>query len=153
MADEVREIKHRAPGGGRKKAEINKLTFERLCYIQCTRDEIAFALGVSINTLERWIKDTYDGLTFKEVFKKVRQGGFVSLRRNLFKMAATSPKVLLFMATNYLGLTTENPQSTNTNISDSTISSFTNVIDALQDRSETLTADNFNQEEKPNNEA
>ena len=46
--------------GGRPRKEIDQPTFEKLCEIQCTLEEIAGVLRVSEDTVERWCERTYE---------------------------------------------------------------------------------------------
>ncbi len=89
---------------GRPRVEINQELFERLCGIQCTRDEICEFMQVSSDALDRWCKDTYEGKTFSEVFELKRVSGKLSLRRTLFQQAQTTPSVAIFLAKNWLGM-------------------------------------------------
>ena len=132
---------------GRKRAVIDRGTFERLCALQGNKEEIAFALKVAHNTLNAWCKDTYND-TFKNVFAIYRQAGFLSLRRELFKQSKTSPKVLLFMATNYLGLTNENPQPQGTSVTTDTVKAFSESLQSLKDAEQDFDTN----EEEPNHE-
>ena len=88
--------------------ELNKDEFERLCYLQCTKEEICFWFGCGGNALQEWCKYAY-GMTFKEIFEIKRQGGFLSLRRSQFIMAQNVPSVNKFLSVNYLGLS-DNPK-------------------------------------------
>lgn len=108
---------------GRPKIEIDKNTFETLAKRWATQEEIAAALGVSVDTLGRWCKRTYKdgkrGLTFQEVAGTLRLCGNVSIRERLFERMKKSDDVLLFMAKNYLGMTDKPappPPETNTNL-------------------------------------
>lgn len=89
---------------GRPQKEIEQSKFEGLCRLQCTLPEIAGVLEVSEDTVERWCKRTYDR-TFAEVFRQKRQGGFVSLRRNQFKMSETNPTMAIWLGKQYLNQT------------------------------------------------
>ena len=46
--------------GGRPRKELNQQTFEGLCEIQATLEEIAVVLRVSEDTVERWCERTYE---------------------------------------------------------------------------------------------
>lgn len=83
---------------------INRKTFEGLLTIQCTREECCLVLGVSKNTLQKWIKENYDGLTFDKVSEQFRAFGKSSLRKNLFKLSEHNAAVAIFLAKNYLGM-------------------------------------------------
>lgn len=87
---------------GRPKKEINQKTFESLCAIQCTREEICAVLEVSEDTLNRWCKRTYKK-TFAATFQEKREGGKASLRRTQWRLAERSPAMAIFLGKNMLG--------------------------------------------------
>lgn len=89
---------------GRPKKQIDRKTFENLCSIQCTMQEILAVLDVSDKTLTNWCKETY-GMHFSEIFAIKRQAGFVSLRRTQFKLAEKSAAMAIFLGKNLLGQT------------------------------------------------
>lgn len=72
--------------GGRPKTDISVKTFEGLCSINCTKDEMCGIFDCDEKTLTRWCKDTY-GLGFSDVYKKKSASGKASLRRMQFKAA------------------------------------------------------------------
>lgn len=82
--------------------EINQRSFENLCGLQCTQQEIADVLCVSTDTIERWCIRTY-GKKFAEVFSEKRAIGKVSLRRMQWKQAENSTAMAIFLGKNYLG--------------------------------------------------
>ena len=88
---------------GRPRKEINKESFEKLCGLQCTKEEIADFFDCSEDTIDRWCKREYK-ITFAAVFKKKSAAGRISLRRHAFRMAEKNPGVLIFLMKNYLGL-------------------------------------------------
>ncbi len=90
--------------GGRPRKEIDKEQFEKLCGLQCTKDEIADFLEVSPDTLERWAKREY-GVNFAVVWRQKREKGRVSLRRAGFVLAQKNAAVHIFYAKNFLGMT------------------------------------------------
>jgi hypothetical protein len=66
--------------GGRPKKTIDKEMFEKLCEMQCTKEEICDVIKCDEKTLTRWCKDTYkEG--FSEVYIKEASKGKMSLRR------------------------------------------------------------------------
>lgn len=69
--------------------------------IQCTEEEIAAVLDVSVDTLERWTKRTYKR-RFAEVYAEKRQGGRASLRRNQWKLSETNPTMAIWLGKQYL---------------------------------------------------
>lgn len=90
--------------GGRPRKEINKSLFEKLCGLQCTKEEIAGVVEVSEDTVERWCKRTYK-TTFSEAYKKFSAKGKMSLRRLQFKLAEKSASMAIFLGKQYLGQT------------------------------------------------
>ncbi len=87
---------------GRPRTEINQTTFENLCAIQCTLNEIASVFNCSEDTIERWCKRTYKE-TFAETFKKHSAKGKISLRRAQFRLAEKNTAMAIFLGKNYLG--------------------------------------------------
>jgi hypothetical protein len=71
----------------RPKSKIDLVELEKLCAMQCTDDEIAAFFGVSTRTVERRRK----AQRFSEVMEQARSKGRVSVRRNLFRLAAGPP--------------------------------------------------------------
>lgn len=90
---------------GRPRKEIDKAEFEKLCAIQCTRDEICGWFGITQKTLEAWCKRTY-GDTFSPVFNQKRGVGKISLRRAQYQSAMNgNPALLIWLGRNWLGQT------------------------------------------------
>lgn len=89
---------------GRPRKEIDAKTFEYLCSIMCTEEEIAGCFDCSVDTIERWCKRTYEE-TFAETFKKKSAKGKMSLRRIQWKLAETNAGMAIFLGKNYLGQT------------------------------------------------
>lgn len=87
---------------GRPKKEIDKTTFEKLCGIQATKEEIASFLDCSEDTIERWCKSTYEE-TFAVAYKRLSAGGKMSLRRSQFRLAEKSAAMAIFLGKQYLG--------------------------------------------------
>ena len=85
------------------KKRIKQDQFEKLCGLQCTKEEIAAMFDVDADTLNSWCKDTY-GDTFSAIFNVKRQIGNISLRRNLMKQSETNPATAIFLAKNRLGM-------------------------------------------------
>lgn len=86
----------------RPKTEINKDTFEKLCGIQCTLEEIASFFDCCDDTINNWCKETY-GESFSGVFKKKSASGKMSLRRIQFKLAEKNTSMAIFLGKQYLG--------------------------------------------------
>lgn len=89
--------------GGRPRKQIDQIQFEKLCTMQCTKEEIAAFFDCSEDTIERWCKRTYKE-SFAVVLKSKGVAGKISLRRNLFRMSEKNPGVLIFLCKNYLGM-------------------------------------------------
>jgi len=87
---------------GRKRIEIERREFEKLCAIQCTKAEIAGFFDVSEDTVERWVRRTYKA-GFAEVWAAKSAGGRASLRRTQFALAEKYPAMAIFLGKNYLG--------------------------------------------------
>lgn len=86
-----------------KRDTINQSSFEEMCNIQCTKEEICTILNVSDRTLTRWCKDKY-GLDFAGVYKKYSSGGKMSLRRSMFKQAEKNPTIAIWLSKQHLGM-------------------------------------------------
>lgn len=95
----------------RPRKEINQKTFEGLCALMCTLEEIAGVFDVSVDTIERFCKRTYHK-NFAEVFKVKSAVGKTSLRRKQFKLADKSAAMAIFLGKNYLGQTDRYEQAT-----------------------------------------
>ena len=84
-----------------KQATISQSTFESLCAIQCTKEEICAVLQVSDKTLDRWVKDVY-GEYFSVVFHNKRNMGKSSLRRTQWKLAEKDTRMAIWLGKQYL---------------------------------------------------
>lgn len=89
---------------GRPKKEISKDQFEKLCALQCTKEEICSFLEVSDKLIDKFCKETYKR-SFSEVFAEKREVGKISLRRNQWKLSEKSAAMAIFLGKNYLGQT------------------------------------------------
>ena len=87
---------------GRPKKEIDQKTFEKLCALFCTEEDIADFFECSVDTVNRWCKSTYD-MTFAEIYPKKRSKGKISLRRIQFDIAKNNATMAIFLGKNYLG--------------------------------------------------
>lgn len=81
---------------GRPKKVIDYETVEKLAKIQCTQEEIASFLDISVRTLLRDEK-------FCEIYKKGIENGKLSLRRYQFKLAEKNTTMAIFLGKQYLG--------------------------------------------------
>ena len=84
-------------------APIDWPTFEKLCAIQATRDEIAAWFQVTWRTLQRRVYKQY-GMSFEDTFAKKRVSGLLTLRRHLFQQAEHNVAAAIFLAKNHLGM-------------------------------------------------
>jgi len=88
------------PRAGRKAVKIDPAELEKLCALQCTDEEVASFFGVSARTIERRRKRP----AFAEAMDRGRARGRLSLRRNLWSLAAKgNPAANIFLAKNLLG--------------------------------------------------
>lgn len=88
---------------GRPKKEIDQHLFENLCGIQCTEEEIADCFSCSVDTINKWCKETY-GETFTEVYKKKSGKGKRSLRRLQYQSAeAGNVTMQIWLGKQWLG--------------------------------------------------
>lgn len=99
---------------GRPKVFIDENTFENLCRLQCTLNEVCEWFGCSDRTIERWCKKTYRK-TFVEVFREKRVGGLVSLRRAQFHLAEKNATMAIWLGKQYLGQKDEKSVEISTN--------------------------------------
>jgi hypothetical protein len=86
----------------RPKKEIDKEQFEKLCGMQCTKEEICAWFDITDKTLDRWVSEQYKA-GFSEIFAKKREKGKISLRRAQFRLAEKSATMAIFLGKNYLG--------------------------------------------------
>jgi hypothetical protein len=87
-------------GSGRKVVNINLDELEKLCGLQCTDEEIASFFCVSVRTIERRKAQP----AFAEAMERGKARGRLSLRRNLWTLAAKgNPAANIFLAKNLLG--------------------------------------------------
>lgn len=88
----------------RPRIEIDKEQFEKLCYLQCTINEIASFFNCSVDTIERWCKREFNA-GFADVYDKKRCGGKISLRRAQFRLAETNVTMAIWLGKQFLGQT------------------------------------------------
>lgn len=83
---------------GRPKKEIDYDVVEKLANIQCTQEEIASFLNLSVRTLQR-------DEEFCRIYKKGQENGRMSLRRMQFKLAEKNVTMAIWLGKQYLGQT------------------------------------------------
>lgn len=81
---------------GRPKKEIDYGAVEKLANIQCTQEEIASFLEISVRTLQRDDE-------FCRIYKKGQENGKMSLRRIQYKLAEKNTSMAIFLGKQYLG--------------------------------------------------
>ena len=90
---------------GRPLKEISKEQFEKLCAMFCKRNEIVSFFDISEDTLERWVKRTYDGQTFAVVYDQKAANGRISLRRAMLQNALSGNTTMqIWLSKQYLGM-------------------------------------------------
>lgn len=91
--------------GGRPRKEIDFDQFEKLCLIQCTKEEICAYFDIDDVTLDTRLEEHYQK-GFSEIFKRKRGKGKVSLRRKQYQTAlAGNVTMLIWLGKNYLDQT------------------------------------------------
>jgi hypothetical protein len=80
----------------RPKKDIDYETVEKLASIQCTQEEIANFLNLSVRTLQRDDE-------FCRIYKKGMDNGKMSLRRTQFKLAEKNTSMAIWLGKQYLG--------------------------------------------------
>lgn len=86
---------------------IDAYTFEQLCSIQCTLQEISAFFMVTPPTMESWCVKRYNK-PFEECFAQFSSKGKISLRRNQFRMSENNPTMAIWLGKQYLGQTDKN---------------------------------------------
>lgn len=86
----------------RPRKQIDQKSFESLCALQCTLEEVCGFFDVTDKTLDGWCKRTY-GSSFSEVFKQKRGSGKISLRRAQFRLAEKNASMAIWLGKQYLG--------------------------------------------------
>ena len=87
---------------GRPLAEIDIEEFEKLCELQCTKEEICGWFKISDKTLDAWCKRIYKQ-NFSAVFQQKRSGGKISLRRKQWRLADNNANMAIWLGKQYLG--------------------------------------------------
>lgn len=102
---------------GRPKLAVDWKSAEGLAAILCTGEEISGFLGISYDTLERRIKETYKE-TFADWYRKHSVNGLISLRRSQFANATIGNNVTMqiWLGKQLLGQTDKIETENNTNL-------------------------------------
>lgn len=86
---------------GRPTKELDAEQFEKLCFIQCTQEEICDVLNVDPKTLSAWIKRHYNA-DYSSTYKRFSAGGKMSLRRAQMKLAEKNATMAIWLGKQYL---------------------------------------------------
>ena len=86
----------------RPRKEINQTEFEKLCGLQCSKEEICGWFFITDKTLDAWARRTYDE-SYSEVYDKKRSTGKISLRRAQFRLAEKNAAMAIWLGKQYLG--------------------------------------------------
>ncbi len=109
--------------GGRPKKEIDYKIVEELSNIQCTQEEIASVLNISVRTLQR-------DEEFCRIYKNGMDNGKMSLRRMQWAAANQgNTTMLVWLGKQYLGQTDKQDVTNNIKAND-----FTESIKAFVDK-------------------
>jgi hypothetical protein len=87
---------------GAPRKEVSWTEFQKLCEMQCTQQEIASFFDMTIETLNKRVKEKHS-VTFLEYFKKYKDIGRISLRRKQHHLATNDSRMAIFLGKNYLG--------------------------------------------------
>jgi AraC-like DNA-binding protein len=101
---------------GRPQKTFDWALFDHLCATQCTLEEMATALNVSADTIERRVSEKF-GATFAEIFQQKRKAGFASLRSKQFEVAMSgNVAMLIWLGKQYLGQSDKQLQKTDVTV-------------------------------------
>lgn len=115
---------------GRPKKEIDYEVVEKLASIQCTQEEIANFLNLSVRTLQR-------DEEFCRLYKKGQDNGKMSLRRTQFKLAEKNPSMAIWLGKQYLGQRDSFPDEINYAEVNKTITNIATLLNnPVKNRSE-----------------
>lgn len=82
---------------------------EKMMVVQNTQEDIAYILGISIDTLARKVKEKY-GITFAELYEQKKRYGKDKIRKAMWNAAQKgSIPMLIWLSKNWLGMK-DNPE-------------------------------------------
>ena len=82
---------------------------EKMMVVQNTEEDIAYILGISIDTLARKVKEKY-GITFAELYQQKKRFGKDKIRKLMWNAAQKgSIPMLIWLSKNWLGMK-DNPE-------------------------------------------
>lgn len=88
---------------GPKGRVIDWPTFEKLCGLQCTQEEICNFLDVSHTTLREHARKYYNEHEFSQIYKRFADNGKTSLRRHQFVLSRTNASMAIWLGKQWLG--------------------------------------------------
>ncbi len=119
--------------GGRPKIEWRDKefsTFEALCGIHCTEQDICSVMNVTDKTLNKILKKKYK-MNFSECFKRFSANGRISLRKKQFEVAkAGNVTMLIWLGKQHLGQADRIEQTTETH--DKAEGMHNEIMDAIR---------------------
>lgn len=83
-------------------SERDFATFEGLCSVQCTIEEIENILKIDHKTIDRLCQEHYS-MSFSQIYKKYSDQGKMSLRRFQFRLAEKNASMAIWLGKQYLG--------------------------------------------------
>lgn len=89
----------------KKKVEVDEDVwnrFKKLCYIQCTQEEICSILEMSAAVLNNRLNEHY-GCGFADIYNVFKAPGKASVRRSQMKMSRNNPTMAIWLGKVYLG--------------------------------------------------
>ena len=87
---------------GRPYKNFDQKTFEALCSVWCTWEEMENILQADKNTISGWCERTY-GERFSSVYKRFSDGGKASLRRNQLQLSKKNAAMAIWLGKQKLG--------------------------------------------------
>jgi len=90
----------------RPRKEIDWEEFEKLCFLQCTQQEIMGFFDIKTkDTLNTRIREQYgDEHCFSTIYEQKSQGGKISIRRKQFQVGMSgNVSMLIWLGKNWLG--------------------------------------------------
>lgn len=87
---------------GRPPKEFDQKTFEGLCSVWCTFEEMENILQARRETISNWCERVY-GEPFSEVYKRFSDGGKASLRRNQLQLSKKNATMAIWLGKQKLG--------------------------------------------------
>lgn len=96
-------------GGRPKLPEMDWVGLEKMISVQNTEEDIAYILGMSVDTLCNRIKEKY-GITFSELYQQKKRVGKDVLRKTMWNaMIKGSVPMMIWLSKNWLGMR-DNPE-------------------------------------------